>query len=156
MSRHINNKLRTSQSHLLAVLKDRGYRATAPRKAIANLLEQKHDGFTIEALSKELPSVGRATLFRTIKLFLEAGVLCRLIMMDGAKVYSLAQVDHHHYHSVCVECGLVEEFSIAAVERMLRDISTEVCCKVVDHLLELYVNCGLCPADKESNQPYSI
>ena len=127
-------------------LKDRGYRATAPRRAIANLLEQKHDGFTIETLSKELPSVGRATLFRTIKLFLEAGVLCRLVMMDGAHMYSLARVDHHHHHSVCVECGSVEEFSAAVVERMLNDLSAEVCCQVVGHLLELYVRCGYCPA----------
>ena len=132
----------------MAALKDRGYKVTAPRREIANLLEQKHDGFTIEALSKELPSVGRATLFRTIKLFLEAGVLCRLFMMDGTPVYSLAQVDHHHYHSVCVECGSVEEFSIAAIERMLSDITIEICCQVVDHLLELYVRCGFCPADE--------
>ena len=131
----------------MATLKDRGYRATAPRRAIADLLEQKHAGFTIEALSEELPSVSRATLFRTIKLFVEAGVLCRLIMMDGASAYSLTQVDHHHHHSVCVECGLVEEFSAAALERMLSDISIEICCQIVDHHLELYVNCGHCPAD---------
>ena len=132
----------------MSALKDRGYRATAPRRAIANLLEQKHEGFTIDALSEELPSVSRATLFRTIKLFLEEGVLCRLVMMDGTYVYNLSRVDHHHHHSVCVECGSVEEFSAAAVERMLSDISVETCCQIVDHLLELYVNCGHCPSDE--------
>ncbi len=132
----------------MAALKDRGYRVTAPRRAIARHLEQKHDGFTIEGLSKELPSVGRATLYRTIKLFLETGMLCKLVMMDGDYVYSLAQVDHHHHHSVCVDCGSIEEFSAAAVERILSDISVEVCCQVIDHLLELYVKCGDCPADE--------
>ena len=134
----------------MAALKDRGYKATAPRRAIANLLEQKQDGFTIEALSEELPSVGRATLFRTIKLFVEAGVLCKLVMMDGSPVYSLTRSDHHHHHSVCVECGVVEEFSIAAVERMLSDISVEICCRVVDHFLEFYVRCGFCPAGERN------
>ena len=133
---------------MVAALKDRGYRATAPRRAIANLLEQKHEGFTIEALSEELPSISRATIFRTIKLFLETGALCRLVMMDGAYVYSLARVDHHHHHSVCVECGSVEEFRAAAVERMLADISAEISGEVLGHLLELYVNCGHCPADE--------
>ena len=57
---------------MMPVFGELGYRATAPRKAIARLLEQKHDAFTVEALSQELPSVGRATVFRTIKLLLEA------------------------------------------------------------------------------------
>lgn len=132
----------------MTTLKERGYRATAPRRVIANLLEQKHDSFTIEALGEELPSIGRATLYRTIKVFLETGMLCRLVLMDGDHVYSLARVDHHHHHSICVDCGSVEEFSVAAVERMLSDISAEICCQVVDHLLELYVKCGDCPADE--------
>ncbi len=132
----------------MAALKDRGYRVTAPRRAIARLLEQKHDGFTIGALSEELPSICRATLYRTIKLFLETGTLCRLVMMDGGYVYSLAQVDHHHHHSVCVGCGSIEEFSTAAIEQVLSDISVEICCQIVDHHLELYVKCGHCPADE--------
>jgi len=132
----------------MGALKDRGYRVTAPRRAIANLLAHRHEGITVETLNQELPSVARATLYRTIKLFLETGVLCRLVMMDGTHVYSLARVDHHHHHAVCVECGSVEEFSAAAVERILSDISAEVCCQVVDHRLELYVNCGHCPADE--------
>ena len=132
----------------MATLKDRGYRVTAPRRTIARLLEQKHDGFTIEALSEELPSIGRATLYRTIKLFLETGMLCRLVMMNGDYVYSLAQVDHHHHHSVCVDCGSIEEFSADAIEQILSDISVEICCQIVDHLLELYVKCGYCPTDE--------
>ena len=51
---------------------------------------------------------------------------------------------------VCVECGVVEEFSIAAVERMLSDISVEICCRVVDHFLEFYVRCGFCPAGERN------
>ena len=57
----------------MAVWEELDYRATAPRKAIAKLLEQKQDSFTVEALSEELPSVGRETAFRTINLLLEAG-----------------------------------------------------------------------------------
>ena len=131
---------------MVEALEDRGYKATPARKAIANLLEQKHDGFTIEALSEELPSVGRATLFRTIKLLLDVGLVCNVARMDGARVYSLAMVDHHH-HSVCVECGGVEEFRAANVERLLSAISAEFPGQVIDHRLELYVNCGHCPSD---------
>ena len=140
-------ELRTPRPHLVAALEDRGYKPTARRMAIASLLEQKHEGFTIEGLGKELPSVGRATLYRTIKLFLEVGIVCKVATMDGARVYSLSRVDHHHHHSVCVECGAVEEFKAARVERMLNAISAEFRGEVVDHRFELYVNCGHCPSD---------
>ena len=58
MQDYLNTGLLAPRPDLMAVLENRGYRATAPRKAVAELLEQKHDGFTVEALSEELPSVG--------------------------------------------------------------------------------------------------
>ena len=132
----------------MAVLENRGYRITAPRKAIVELLEQKHEGFTAEALNKELPSVGRATIYRNIKLFLEAGVVCKLLMMDGASVYSLTRAGHRHHHSVCVQCGAVGEFEAAAIDRVLRAIGAEVAGQIVDHHIELYVTCGDCRAER--------
>ena len=133
-------------TNLMAVLEGLGYRATAPRKAIAKLLEQKHETFTLEALSEELPSVGRATVFRTIKLLLEAGAVCKLATIDGSQMYSLCRVDHHHHHSVCVECGAVEEFRAAAVEGLIGAISAEIPGEVIDHRIELYVVCDSCPS----------
>ncbi len=135
-------------TNLMAVLEGLGYRATAPRKAIAKLIEQKHDGFTVEELSEELPSVGRATVYRTTKLLLEAGVVCKLAMIDGSQVYSLCQVGHHHHHSVCIQCGAVEEFRAAAVERLISAISAEIPGELIDHRIELYVVCGYCPSHR--------
>ena len=133
--------------NLMAVLEDRGYRATAPRKAVVELLEQKHEGFTMEALSEELPSVGRATVYRTIKLFMEAGVVCKLPMMDGSPVYSLARVDDCHYHYVCVQCGAVAEFEAATIGRLLRAVRADIPGQLVNHRIELYVTCDYCRAD---------
>ena len=131
----------------MAVLENRGYKATAPRKAIAKLLEQKHEGFTVEALSEELPSVGRTTVYRTVKLLLEAGLVCRVPMMDGVPVYSLAPVGHRHHHSVCVRCHAVGEFKAAAIDQSLRAIAAEVPGQIVDYHIELYVTCDYCRAD---------
>ena len=134
----------TLPTSLMASLEYLGYRATAPRKAIADLLEQKHDGFTVEAISEELPSVSRATVYRNIKLFVDAGVVCKLTLMNGSHVYSVARLGHHH-HYVCVECGAVKEFRAAAVERMVRSIATDLPGQVVGHRVELYVSCDSCP-----------
>ena len=128
----------------MAALKTRGYRATAPRKTIAKLLEQTNEGFTAEAISEELPSVSRATVYRTVKLLLEAGVVCKIPMMDGAHVYSLTRVSHRHHHSICVECGAVEEFKAARIDRSLRAMSAEIPGQIVDHHIELYVTCDIC------------
>ena len=145
MSSNIISEVTPAYPRLLAALENIGYRATAPRKAIASLLEQKQDSFSAEALSDELPSVGRATVYRTIKLLLEAGAICKLAMMNGTHMYSLCGVGHHHHHTVCVECGAVEEFRAEAIERLIGEISAEIPGEIVSHRLELYVNCHSCP-----------
>ena len=95
-----------------------------------------------------LPLVSRATVYRTIKLHLEAGVVCKLAKMDGANVYSVSQARHHHHHYICVICGAVEEFRATEIERLLRSIGTDLPGQVIDHRIELYVACDDCPAGK--------
>lgn len=131
----------------MAVLKDRGARVTRPRKTITDHLEHRRGAFTIEALCGELPSVGRATVYRTVKLLLEVGVVCKLALMDGSHVYSVSRVGHRHHHYVCIQCGLVEEFRAASVEKLLKAIGDDLPGQVVDHRIELYVSCGHCPSD---------
>ena len=128
---------------LLAVLEDGGYRITEPRRNVIAALDNKKEGFTAEELCNELPSVGRATVYRTIKLLQRSGVICKLAMPDGAPRYSLARVDHHH-HTVCVRCGTIGEFKHATIERLLRAVSQEVTGEIVGHRLEVFVSCDDC------------
>ncbi len=130
---------------MMAILEDRGFRSTAPRREIVDLLERKEEGFTTEEISEELSGVGRATVFRTVKLLVEAGVLCKLAMPDGAPRYSLARVEHHH-HTVCVSCGEVGEFRDTTIERMLRTIGKDVPGEILGHRIEFYVMCDTCRA----------
>lgn len=129
--------------NIMAVLEDRGYRSTNSRRSIVHILEEKGSGFTAEEIGRELPSVGRATVFRTLKLLLEIGVICRLNLPDGAPKYSLSRVEHHH-HTVCVVCGNVGEFRAATIERLMRSLSNEIPGDVVGHRIELYITCDLC------------
>ena len=137
----------TSHPDIMAVLEDKGYRPTAPRRAIIQILEVKHEGFTAEEIGSELPAVGRATIFRTIKLLMEVGVICRLNLLDGAPKYSLSRVGHHH-HTVCVKCGNVGEFRATTVERMMRALGNNIPGEIVGHRIELYVNCDRCISDE--------
>ncbi len=128
---------------MLAVLEDRGYRVTGPRRSIISLLGQKEEGFSAEEISQELPRVGRATVYRTIKLLIDAGVVCKLSMPDGAPKYSLARVEHHH-HTVCVRCGKVGEFRASTVERLLRAIGEDISGEIVGHNIEFHIVCQDC------------
>jgi len=128
---------------LMSVIEDMGYRITQPRRDVVKLLETKPDGFGAEEIHGALPEVGRATVYRTIRLLLDIGVICKLVMWDGSTKYSLARVEHHH-HLVCVRCGTVEEFLDSTIERLVRAIGAEVSGEILGHRIEFDVICKTC------------
>ena len=84
----------------------------APRRARRQL--------TAEELAPS-SAVGRATVYRTIKLLLEHGLICRVILSDGCVCYRLSNKAHHH-HLVCVGCGATEDVHLADVEAVLSGV----------------------------------
>ena len=136
----------SSRPDIMATLEDRGYRSTMPRRAIVRVVQDMNEGFTAEDVIRKLPGVGRATVFRTLKLFLETGIICRLNLIDGAPRYMLSRVEHHH-HTICVKCGKVGEFRASTVERLMRIIGDELSGEIVGHRIELYVVCRRCIDD---------
>ena len=134
---------------LLAILEDRGYRVTAPRRSVTGLLERSQEGLSAEEICQELPGVGRATVYRTLKLLQDTGVLCKLPLPDGAPVYTLARVEHHH-HTICMKCGVVGEFRHATIERLLRAIGEDIRGELVGHRIEAYILCEKCVTGPEA------
>ena len=90
-----------------------------------------------------LPGLGRATIYRTLRLLVEAGILCKTAMPDGSPRYSLDDT-HHHHHLVCVACGRIDEFRHPSVERMLRSLKAHAGSELIGHRLELYHRCAAC------------
>ena len=132
-----------SKPDLTEVLEDLGCRITEPRRRMIEVLGRRQDAFGAEDLLEALPDVGRATIYRTIKLLLEAGALCKSSLPDGSPRYTVDDPRHHH-HVVCVQCGRVEEFRHSSVERMLRSMAGEIAGELVGHRLELYMVCNQC------------
>ena len=145
MIQSINTDRRNSRPDLMAVMEDMWHRVTRPRRQVLDLLELKPDGFDAEEISRELPGVGRATVYRTIRLLLDAGVVCKLALRDGTTKYSLARVEHHH-HVVCVRCGTVREFRDSTIERLARSIGEEVSGEILGHRIEFDIVCQDCLA----------
>ena len=128
---------------LSAKLEDLGFRMTGPRRRVADFLSHKAEAFSAEEVNAELTGVGRATVYRTIRLLVDAGVLCKAVMLDGTPRYSFDDARHHH-HVICIGCGQVQEFRKPAVERLLREMAADVPGRPMGHRVELYVMCPAC------------
>ena len=128
---------------LITALEDQGLRRTSARSAVATRIESVSEAFTAEQLCRDLPEVGRATVYRTIRHLVDAGALCKLPILDGAPMYSIARVEHHH-HTICSKCGAVGEFRHSTVERLMRSLEKEIDGEIVGHRMEIFITCNQC------------
>ena len=98
---------------------------------------------SIEDLCGELPGVGRATVFRTMKLLQDLDVVCRVPLEDGTVRYQIATEGHHH-HLVCRDCGAVTEFVDAGIDRRIEQQADDAGFELAGHSVELYGVCANC------------
>jgi Fur family ferric uptake transcriptional regulator len=126
-------------------LEARGYRVTPPRRAVIAAILAQTGHFSADDLVARCGGAGRATVFRTIRLLTELGVVCRVLLEDGSKHYMVSQRGHHH-HLVCTACGKVEDLDQCAIEEVVRELADATGYEVEGHWLELYGRCAECRA----------
>ena len=124
-------------------LEERGYRITAPRLRLLQTVMDNPDHFSAEEVRAGTPAVGRATVYRTIKLLVELGVLCKMAMEDGAPRYRLASRTHHH-HLICVRCGSTEDFARCGVDYLIDRLQQATGYRALGHRIEVYGVCATC------------
>lgn len=122
-------------------LASEGFRLTGPRRALVEVMQGLGDHFVADDVVEAAPGVGRATVFRTLRLLQDLGVVCQMVLDDGTAAYRLASGGHHH-HLVCSECGAVSDFASGDLEGVLQEIARRTGYRVDAHRLEVY---GLCP-----------
>ena len=125
-------------------LEDTGYRLTAPRRAVLDAIAGSNRPFTIEELSERLPDIGRATVFRTIKLLQELDIVCRVPLEDGGIRYERSRSGRHHHHLICSECGSVTEFSDPTLDEAIEQNAETASFELDGHSAELYGRCAPC------------
>ena len=126
-----------------------GYRLTAPRRAVADLIS-RHDGhFTaaeLEAAARDRRvGLSRATLFRALDLLIELGVVERLDLPNGEHAYVPCARAHHH-HVVCSRCGRAAEVEDCGVAEAVTEIARRSGYRIDAHRLELFGMCRHCQA----------
>jgi Fur family ferric uptake transcriptional regulator len=122
---------------VVAKIRGRGHKVTPQRLAILRALAaERHQ--SMGEIRGRCPEVGLVTIYRTLDLFSEVGVVRRLDLGDGPR-YELAE-DHHH-HLICESCGDVSEFEDCPLDlRRLKGMDFEI----GSHTLEIYGRCAGC------------
>jgi Fur family ferric uptake transcriptional regulator len=120
---------------------DRGLRITEQRRVIARVLSESEDHPDVEQLHRRAaridPKISIATVYRTVRLFEEAGILDRHDFGDGRARYEAAP-EAHHDHLIDVETGKVVEFVDPELEALQKVIAEKLGYRLVDHRMELY------------------
>ena len=118
-----------------------GLRMTDQRRIIAKTLQNSSDHPDVEQLYSRAvikdPGISIATVYRTVKLFEEAGILDRVEFNDGRSRYEDAERDHHD-HLIDLQTGEILEFFDNEIEKLQEKISEKFGYKLLGHKLELY------------------
>ena len=132
-------------------LKSTGLKATLPRLKILEIFQkgkQRHmtaeDVFRV--LLEDRSDIGLATVYRVLTQFEQAGLLNRSNFESGKAVYEINEGQHHD-HLVCLDCGRVEEFYDAEIEKRQQDVARTKGFQIADHSLSIYAHCtqSACP-----------
>ena len=120
---------------------DKGMRMTDQRRIVARVLSTATDHPDVEELyrraSAEDPHISIATVYRTVRLFEEAGIIERHDFRDGRSRYEEAKAEHHD-HLIDTRSGQVIEFYDEEIERLKSAIAERLGFRLIDHRLELY------------------
>ena len=120
---------------------EKNMRMTDQRRVIARVLSSASDHPDVEELHRRAhavdPHISIATVYRTVRLFEEAGIIDRLDFRDGRSRYEEHTTDHHD-HLIDMKTGKVVEFVDAEIEALQEAIARKLGYRLVDHRLELY------------------
>lgn len=129
----------------------RSHRLTGPRRRVADLVRARRGTFAAADLLHDAAlqagrPIGRATIFRTLELFTELGLLERIDLPTGEHAYVACEPLHHH-HVICSNCGRQTEVDDAGVQAIVNEMARRTGYRIDRHRLELYGTCPSCQVD---------
>ena len=131
---------------LSAYLEQNQLKHTKQRELILDVFLEAKRHITSEdlyqAVREEHPNIGYTTVYRTMKLLVEAGLATERHFDDGITRYEIEQ--EHHDHLVCLKCGSIEEFECVLIEDTQLEIAARHDFQVLRHRHELYGHCRDC------------
>ena len=129
-------------------LQKKGLKWTWQREAIVALFFARDVHVSTEDLyydvRKELPQIGYSTVYRTLKLLVEAGLASESQFADGITLFEQVHKGKHHDHLICLKCGKIIEFKNPKIEELQKEIAEAKDFRIESHKLEIYGYCNKC------------
>ena len=126
----------------------RGLKWTQQRELIASTFFSQDSHVSAEQLHevvrKRDPRVGHSTVYRTLKLIVNAGLGSERTFREQKALFEPEAAGEHHDHIVCIKCGKIQEFENASIERLQNEVAKEEGFEIRDHRLVLYGYCSKC------------
>jgi Fe2+ or Zn2+ uptake regulation protein len=133
---------------IVSALEEAGYRRTAPRRALAELVASRNGHFTADGLLAESRrrrlGVNRSTVFRSLDVLADLQLVERLDLPTGEHAFVACEPAHHHHHVVCSSCGRSTPIEDAGFERLAEAIGRSTGYRLETHRLELFGRCPGC------------
>lgn len=125
---------------------EKGLKSTRQRDIVLDMFLTSDRHLSTEELYLKVrakyPTIGYATVYRTLKLFAESGIAREIHFGDNQTRYEHVAEGEHHDHLVCTRCGAIQEFENEVIERLQQEVADQFGYQVETHKLELY---GICP-----------
>jgi len=138
-----------------------GYRLTLPREAILDVLAKSEGHLSAEDIYLKVhpkyPNIGLTTVYRTLDILSDLGMVYKLDFGDGRARYEFAEGPkgaHHHHHLVCISCKRIIDYTdfiddeIELLNQTERGLSKKYNFKITNHLIQFYGLCERCSAKK--------
>lgn len=126
----------------------KGLRSTRQRDIILDIFLSTHQHVSVEELYLKIkfsnPGIGYATVYRTLKLFAEAGLAREVLLHDGQTRYEHVVAGEHHDHLVCTGCNAIIEFEDETIEKLQKEIAARHGFMIKSHKMEMYGLCANC------------
>jgi Fur family ferric uptake transcriptional regulator len=140
--------MKLAQNEMAQALRQAGYRLTQPRMAVLQVLEESDEGLSPEEVYRQgrtiCASLGLVTVYRTLELLIELGLVRRVHSEQNCHGYASAGTNRHHL--ICQGCHRVVEFPCEGLDSLIESVRQQTGYTISEHLLELSGLCQDCQA----------
>jgi len=142
-----------ASSDLVRRLREAGCKITPPRLAVLEVIQREGEHLNPNEILGQAqaihPQTGRATVYRTLELLTNLGIVRPIYVGDSGPTYIRAEGGHHHL--VCSQCGRIFDFEQCVADSMERELEARFGFRITSHLLEFYGLCADCRQDDSTS-----
>jgi len=135
-------------SQVKSILRRRGLKITPQRLAILDAVASSHEHLTpaeiYKRVSRDHPGIGLVTIYRTLEVLTELGLICEMHMGGNCRSYLMRRPSGHHHHLICSDCGAVIDFTNCNLDELEERLIRETDFTINGHLLEFLGQCPDC------------